>query len=98
MPPLIIGHMIELKFCKKLILISHLVFFMGCLLADPKKTEHLRALEGANERLHLLKANLLEEGSFDSVVEGCEGVFHTASPFYENVTDPQVHIIISVTK
>lgn len=71
---------------------------MSCLLADPKKTEHLRALEGANERLQLFKANLLEEGSFDSVVEGCEGVFHTASPFYHNVTDPQVHIIISVIK
>ena len=34
---------------------------------DPKKTEHLRALDGANERLHLFKANLLEEGSFDPV-------------------------------
>ena len=59
---------------------------------DPKKTEHLRALDGANKRLHLFKANLLEEGSFDPVVEGCEGVFHTASPFYHAVTDPQVHI------
>ncbi|KAL6311810.1 hypothetical protein AAG906_033286 [Vitis piasezkii] len=46
---------------------------------DPKKTEHLLALEGAKERLHLFKADLLEEGSFDSIVEGCEGVFHTAS-------------------
>ncbi|CAA6663608.1 unnamed protein product [Spirodela intermedia] len=27
---------------------------------EPKKTEHLRQLEGANERLHLLKGNLLE--------------------------------------
>ncbi|KAF3963724.1 hypothetical protein CMV_011916 [Castanea mollissima] len=40
---------------------------------DPKKTEHLLALDGAKERLHLLKADLLEEGSFDSVVDGCEG-------------------------
>ena len=70
---------------------------MSCLLADPKKIEHLHALEGANERLHLFKANLLDKGSFDSVVKGCEGVFHIASPFYENVTDPQVHIIISIT-
>ncbi|GLT66317.1 hypothetical protein SLA2020_386870 [Shorea laevis] len=47
---------------------------------DAKKTEHLLALDGAKERLHLFKADLLDEGSFDSVVDGCEGVFHTASP------------------
>ena len=57
---------------------------------DPKKTDHLLKLDGAKERLHLFKANLLEEGSFDAAVEGCEGVFHTASPFYHKVTDPQV--------
>ncbi|KAG6436748.1 hypothetical protein SASPL_101650 [Salvia splendens] len=57
--------------------------------SDSKKTQHLLALDGAKERLHLMKANLLEEGSFDSVVNGCEGVFHTASPFYHAVTDPQ---------
>ncbi|PWA59784.1 NAD-dependent epimerase/dehydratase [Artemisia annua] len=56
---------------------------------DPKKTDHLLKLDGAKERLHLFKANLLEEGSFDAAVEGCEGVFHTASPFYHKVTDPQ---------
>ncbi|KAF9597322.1 hypothetical protein IFM89_017225 [Coptis chinensis] len=35
------------------------------------------------------KANLMEEGSFDSIVAGCEGVFHTASPCYVDATDPQ---------
>ncbi|KAI3461115.1 hypothetical protein Pfo_017778 [Paulownia fortunei] len=60
---------------------------------DPKKTQHLRELDGAKERLQLLKANLLEEGSFDSVVDGCDGVFHTASPFYHAVTDPQAELI-----
>ncbi|KAL0389315.1 UNVERIFIED_CONTAM: Cinnamoyl-CoA reductase 1 [Sesamum calycinum] len=60
---------------------------------DPKKTDHLLALEGAKERLHLIKANLLEEGSFDAVVDGCEGVFHTASPFYFATTDPQADLI-----
>ncbi|BBG96878.1 NAD(P)-binding Rossmann-fold superfamily protein [Prunus dulcis] len=48
---------------------------------DKKKTEHLLALDGAKERLQLFKADLLEEGSFNSVVEGSEGVFHTASHF-----------------
>ncbi|CAN0901778.1 Phenylacetaldehyde reductase, partial [Linum grandiflorum] len=60
---------------------------------DPKKTEHLRALEGASDRLLLFKANLLEEGSFDSGVEGCVAVFHTASPFYHDVKDPQLELI-----
>ncbi|KAL7084536.1 hypothetical protein ACP275_14G229100 [Erythranthe tilingii] len=60
---------------------------------DPKKTQHLLALDGAKERLQLIKANLLEEGSFDSVVDGCDGVFHTASPFYHGVTDPQTELI-----
>ena len=59
-------------------------------LDDPKKTEHLLSLDGAKERLHLFKADLLEEGSFDSVVDGCDGVFHTASPVLGQVADPQV--------
>ncbi|GAB2277034.1 hypothetical protein Dimus_011742 [Dionaea muscipula] len=60
---------------------------------DSMKTEHLLALDGAKERLHLFKANLLEEGAFDSVVEGCEGVFHTASPVYHDVKDPQTELL-----
>ncbi|KAL5540166.1 hypothetical protein UlMin_044045 [Ulmus minor] len=60
---------------------------------DPKKTEHLLALDGAKERLHLFKANLLEEGAFDSVVDGCDGVFHTASPVTLSPSDPQVELI-----
>lgn len=64
-----------------------------CATDDPKKVEHLLGLDGAKERLQLFKADLLEEGAFDSVVHGCEGVFHTASPFYHNVTDPQVRSV-----
>ncbi|GMP41536.1 hypothetical protein CsSME_00011604 [Camellia sinensis var. sinensis] len=56
---------------------------------DPKKTEHLLALDGAKERLHFFQADLLEEGSFDPIVDGCEGVFHTASPVHFSVSDPQ---------
>ncbi|XP_024022046.1 cinnamoyl-CoA reductase 1-like [Morus notabilis] len=65
-------------------------------LNDPKKTEHLLSLDGAKERLHLFKANLLEEGSFDPVVDGCEGVFHTACPAYSTVTDPQADQLIDL--
>ncbi|XP_075634321.1 phenylacetaldehyde reductase [Castanea sativa] len=65
---------------------------------DPKKTNHLQVLDGAKERLHLFKANLLEEGSFDSAVEGCDGVFHTASPFYHNVEDPEAELLEPAVK
>lgn len=64
-----------------------------CATGDPKKMEHLLVLDGAKERLQLFKADLLEEGAFDSVVHGCEGVFHTASPYFHNVIDPQVRSV-----
>jgi len=54
-------------------------------------------LDGAKERLQLFKAYLLEEGSFDSAVEGCDGVFHTASPVLFVLNDPQVHSILLIT-
>ncbi|XP_062000392.1 phenylacetaldehyde reductase-like [Rosa rugosa] len=62
-------------------------------LNDQKKTEHLLSLDGAKERLHLFKADLLDEGSFDPVVDGCEGVFHTASPALLSSTNPQAELI-----
>lgn len=69
----------------------NLVFTLICFNSgDPNKVEHLKALEGAEERLQLYEADLLKEGSFDSVVDGCDGVFHTASPVSLSVSDPQV--------
>lgn len=56
------------------------------------------SLDGAKERLELCKANLLEEGSFDSVVQGCDAVFHTASPFYHDVKDPQAELLDPAVK
>ena len=60
------------------------------IAGESSKVGHLTSLEGANERLHLYEADLLDEGSFDSVVDGCQTVFHTASPVAINVSDPQV--------
>ncbi|XP_015881600.2 phenylacetaldehyde reductase [Ziziphus jujuba] len=65
---------------------------------DPKKTEHLLSLNGAKERLHLFKADLLDEGAFDALVDGCEGVFHTASPVTFSVNDPQAELIDPAVK
>lgn len=49
----------------------------------------LTALEGAKERLELVTADLLREGSFDRAVEGCRCVMHTASPYTLDVRDPE---------
>ena len=75
-------------------LASQLKFMRIYSTDDPKKTEHLLSLDGAKERLQLFKADLLEEGSFDSAVDGCQGVFHTASPVIFTVSDPQVHPVL----
>jgi nucleoside-diphosphate-sugar epimerase len=41
----------------------------------------------------------LEQGSFDQAVKGCDGVFHTASPFLtKNITDPQAQLIEPAVK
>ncbi|KAJ0038516.1 hypothetical protein Pint_23933 [Pistacia integerrima] len=50
------------------------------------------------KRLHIFKANLMEEGSFDSAVDGCEGVFHTASPVFLSTNDPQAELIDPAVK
>ncbi|KAK6164133.1 hypothetical protein DH2020_000997 [Rehmannia glutinosa] len=65
---------------------------------DPKKTNHLLSLDGAKERLKLLKADLLEEGSFDAAVAGCDGVFHCASPFFLETSNPQEELIDPAVK
>ncbi|GKU88604.1 hypothetical protein SLEP1_g2848 [Rubroshorea leprosula] len=65
---------------------------------DPKKTEHLLALDGAKERLHLFTAELVDEGCFDSIVDGCDGVFHTASPVFFSAADPKAELIDPAVK
>ena len=48
--------------------------------ADAKKTDHLRAMAaGRGETLELLAADLLQEGSFDQAVAGCDLVCHVAA-------------------
>ena len=47
---------------------------------DEAKVGFLWELDGASERLQLVKADLMVEGSFDDAVRGVDGVFHAASP------------------
>ncbi|CAI9761980.1 unnamed protein product [Fraxinus pennsylvanica] len=74
---------------------------------DPENVEKvgfLRELNGAEDRLKIMKADLLLEGSFDEAVEGVDGVFHTASPVLvpydnnvqENLIDPCIKGTVNV--
>jgi nucleoside-diphosphate-sugar epimerase len=52
-------------------------------LLDVQKVEHLTTLAKTSAgKLKLFKADLLDLGSFDEPMEGCELVMHTASPFF----------------
>ncbi|KAH9667447.1 Cinnamoyl-CoA reductase 1 [Citrus sinensis] len=59
---------------------------------DDPKNAHLRELEGAKERLALCKADLLDYESLKEAFNGCDGVFHTASP----VTDDPVSLFNNI--
>lgn len=63
-----------------------IILFCDYVSIDDPKNAHLKELEGAKERLTLLKADLLDFQSLKEAISGCDGVFHTASP----VTDDPV--------
>ncbi|KAH9602285.1 hypothetical protein KSS87_015446 [Heliosperma pusillum] len=60
---------------------------------EASKTKHLRELEGAKDRLHFFKADLLQDSSFDAAISGCHAVFHTASPVIFSIKHPQVDVL-----
>lgn len=61
---------------------------------DTAKRAHLDALATDSPgAIRYFQADLLTEGAFDAATEGCEVVFHTASPFTTTVTDPQRDLI-----
>ncbi|KAG0603077.1 hypothetical protein M758_10G064600 [Ceratodon purpureus] len=47
---------------------------------NPEIAKHLLGLPGASDRLQLLAADISTPGVFDSIFEGCDGVFHTSTP------------------
>jgi dihydroflavonol-4-reductase len=57
------------------------------------KHSHLVALPGADVRLELVAADLLDPHAFDEAVVGCEYVVHTASPYQLDVGDPQRELV-----
>ncbi|WOL02856.1 tetraketide alpha-pyrone reductase 2 isoform X2 [Canna indica] len=69
---------------------------------DAAKVGFLQSMEGARERLQLVKADLLVDGSFDDAVDGADGVFHTASPVSaaedENAQQTLIDVAIEGTR
>lgn len=64
---------------------------------DPERTDkrsHLDAVaEAAPGKIRYFKSDLLDEGSYADAMQGCEVVFHTASPFTLDIDDPQKELI-----
>ena len=63
--------------------------------SNKEKNKYLLKLgENSKGTLELFEADLLVNGSFANAMNGCELVFHTASPFQmENIKDPQKELV-----
>lgn len=62
---------------------------------DKNKVGHLEKIaEGSSGTLKLFKADLLDAQAFDEPMQGCDIVFHTASPFVaRNITDAENQLL-----
>jgi nucleoside-diphosphate-sugar epimerase len=61
---------------------------------NDKKVGHLKtAAANSKGELKLFKADLLTPHSYKEAMEGCELVYHTASPFITDVKNPQKELI-----
>lgn len=61
---------------------------------NPGKTKYLDQLaDKFPGNIKYFKADLLDEGSYDEAMRGCELVIHTASPFSLDIDDPQKDLV-----
>jgi len=59
-----------------------------------QKIEHLEdAAKSSKGTIKFFAADLLKEGSYKAAMQGCELVYHTASPFSTTVKNPQKELI-----
>lgn len=64
-----------------------------------EKIAHLDALAAEQPgEIRYFQADLLEDGSYHDAMQGCEIVFHTASPFIASVADPQRDLVDPAVK
>ncbi len=72
-------------------------FIVHAAVRDPENSEKLKYLEALAAKgsgtIRYFRADLLEPGSYTEAMKGCELVYHTASPFYLQVKDPQKDLI-----
>lgn len=60
---------------------------------DPKNS-HLKQLDKASENLRLFKADVLDYDTLTPAIQGCDGVFHLATPVPEHkVVDPKTEVL-----
>ncbi len=69
---------------------------------DPEKEHKVHHLNGIASNspgtIKYFKSDLLDEGSYAEAMEGCELVFHTASPFTSDFDNPQKELIEPAVK
>jgi nucleoside-diphosphate-sugar epimerase len=72
-------------------------FTVHAAVRHPEKKEKLahldRIAQSTPGTIKYFKADLMVDGSYAEAMEGCELVFHTASPFTLDVKDPQKQLI-----
>jgi dihydroflavonol-4-reductase len=67
-------------------------------LKKEKELATLRALPGAAERLELVEADLLADGSFEAPARASDVVLHMASPYVLDAKDPQRDLVDPAVK
>jgi nucleoside-diphosphate-sugar epimerase len=66
---------------------------------DEKKIAHLKkAAANSKGQIKFFAGDLLKIGSYKAAMEGCELVYHTASPFTTSVKDPKKELIDPAVK
>ncbi len=72
-------------------------FTVHAPVRNPENKDSLKYLDdlaaNSSRSIKYFKANLLDEGSYDESMQGCELVFHTASPFKIKVKNPQTDLV-----
>ena len=62
----------------------------GCTAGDEKKTDLLKGLPGAAERLTLFQADIYDAATFEPAIQGCEFVFLVATPMMHDPSNTKV--------
>ena len=66
---------------------------------NPRKVDHLEKLADETPgEIKFFRADLLDPGSYTEAMQGCELVFHTASPFSPVVENPEKELIEPAVK